>query len=249
MHWWPLNQHHRLLRSHALLCSGRQSPPRVYCSAPECKFPFHSPTPMAQTGPAGDHAGAGQAAGNPDTPPLRPSTPSSTRRAHPAIRLGDHGAGSRRLVLPGGREDTDGLVVARQTVDTGLDENEAELGVPVLAVALKVLADGDSLEERLAFQPFKCNTGAIRQHGCASVGVPYLLDEHVQVLRDIGRKACHTSLCQSNDQAEALRFHLVFPCPISCRLRFQLVAIGRSGRFRPELGDSVSKSTSFFFQS
>lgn len=152
MHWWPLNQHHRLLRSHALLCSGRQSPPRVYCSAPECKFPFHSPTPMAQTGPAGDHAGAGQAAGNPDTPPLRPSTPSSTRRAHPAIRLGDHGAGSRRLVLPGGREDTDGLVVARQTVDTRLDENEAELGVPVLAVALKVLADGDSLEERLAFQ-------------------------------------------------------------------------------------------------
>jgi hypothetical protein len=30
-------------------------------------------------------------------------------------------------------------------VDTGLDENEAELGVLVLAVALKVLADGDGL--------------------------------------------------------------------------------------------------------
>jgi hypothetical protein len=30
-------------------------------------------------------------------------------------------------------------------VDTGLDENETELGVLVLAVALKVLADGNSL--------------------------------------------------------------------------------------------------------
>jgi hypothetical protein len=34
-------------------------------------------------------------------------------------------------------------------VDTGLDENETELGVLVLAVALKVLADGDSLQMRL----------------------------------------------------------------------------------------------------
>lgn len=30
-------------------------------------------------------------------------------------------------------------------MDTGLDENQAELGVSVLAVALKVLADGDGL--------------------------------------------------------------------------------------------------------
>ncbi len=60
--------------------------------------------------------------------------------------LRDNGAGSGGLVLPGGREDTDGLVVAGQTVDTGLDENEAELGVLVLAVALEVLADGDSLD-------------------------------------------------------------------------------------------------------
>lgn len=30
-------------------------------------------------------------------------------------------------------------------MDTGLDENQAELGVLVLAVALEVLADGDSL--------------------------------------------------------------------------------------------------------
>jgi hypothetical protein len=35
-------------------------------------------------------------------------------------------------------------------VDTGLDENEAELAVLVLAVALKVLADGNSLGKTLA---------------------------------------------------------------------------------------------------
>lgn len=60
-------------------------------------------------------------------------------------RLCDNGAGSSGLVLPGGGQDTDGLVVTGQTVDTGLDQNQAELGVLVLAVALKVLADSDSL--------------------------------------------------------------------------------------------------------
>lgn len=35
-------------------------------------------------------------------------------------------------------------------MDTGLNENETELGVLVLAVALKVLADGDSLCIQLA---------------------------------------------------------------------------------------------------
>jgi hypothetical protein len=40
-------------------------------------------------------------------------------------RLCDHGGGGGALVPPGGGEDTDGLVVAGQAVDTGLDENEA----------------------------------------------------------------------------------------------------------------------------
>ena len=62
-------------------------------------------------------------------------------------RLGDEGGGGGALVPPGGGEDTDGLVVTRQTVDTGLDENQAELGVLVLAVALEVLADGNSLAD------------------------------------------------------------------------------------------------------
>jgi hypothetical protein len=49
------------------------------------------------------------------------------------------------LVLPGGGNLLLGLVVASKTVDTRLDQNEAELGVPVLSVGLEVLADGDSL--------------------------------------------------------------------------------------------------------
>ena len=64
--------------------------------------------------------------------------------------LRDQGAGGGALVSPGGGEDTDGLVVAGQTVDTGLDQNETELAVLVLAVALKVLADGNGLKERIS---------------------------------------------------------------------------------------------------
>lgn len=66
-------------------------------------------------------------------------------------------------------------------MDTGLDKNEAELGVLVLAVALKVLADGNSLFDRTLV-----TSGDDVWRGSVS----YLLDEHVQVLREIGGKAC-----------------------------------------------------------
>jgi hypothetical protein len=62
--------------------------------------------------------------------------------------LCDEGAGSGALVSPGWWEDTDGLVVSGQTVDTGLDQNEAELAVLVLAVTLEMLADSDGLSGR-----------------------------------------------------------------------------------------------------
>jgi hypothetical protein len=65
--------------------------------------------------------------------------------ANSKVRLSDDGAGSRGLVAPGRGEGTDGLVVASKAVNTGLDQNEAELAVLVLAVTLEVLADGDSL--------------------------------------------------------------------------------------------------------
>ena len=50
-------------------------------------------------------------------------------------------------------------------MDTGLDQNETELGVLVLAVGLKVLADGDRLFNK----------------------VP-------EILGDLGRKTCNTYL-------------------------------------------------------
>lgn len=40
-------------------------------------------------------------------------------------RLCDKGGGGGGLVPPGRGESTDGLVVTREAVDTGLDENEA----------------------------------------------------------------------------------------------------------------------------
>jgi hypothetical protein len=68
----------------------------------------------------------------------------STHQPH-TLRLCDEGAGSGALVPPGWRKSTDGLVVAGETVDTRLNQNESELAVLVLAVALEVLADSDGL--------------------------------------------------------------------------------------------------------
>lgn len=72
------------------------------------------------------------------------TTPSSSKGKE-RWRLGHKGGSGGGLVAPGGRQDTNSLVVAGQTVDTRLDQNQAELGVLVLAVALEVLADGDGL--------------------------------------------------------------------------------------------------------
>ena len=52
--------------------------------------------------------------------------------------------GRRRFVLERRRQRTGGLVVASQTVDSRLDDNKTELGVRVLAAALKVLAHSNS---------------------------------------------------------------------------------------------------------
>jgi len=81
----------------------------------------------------------------PSRSPEYQSCPYLHDHRQPRFRLCDQGGGSGGLVAPGGGQDTDGLVVAGQTVDTGLDQNEAELGVLVLAVALEVLADSDGL--------------------------------------------------------------------------------------------------------
>lgn len=54
------------------------------------------------------------------------------------------GSGAR-FVLPVGSEHPLCLVVAGETVNSGLYENQPELAVLVLPVALQMLSDGDSL--------------------------------------------------------------------------------------------------------
>ncbi len=107
---------------------------------------------------------------------LRPirdaSTPTASRRYQTSSRLDRFGtsppsllscmprlcherAGGRALVPPGRWQGADGLVVAGQTVDAGLDEDEAEFAVLVLAVALEVLADRDGLRKMVCQQSIK----------------------------------------------------------------------------------------------
>ena len=65
------------------------------------------------------------------------------------MSLRNQGRGGGGLVAPVGRQDALGLVVARQPVDAALYENQAELGVLVLAVALQVLANGHRLLDQV----------------------------------------------------------------------------------------------------
>ena len=59
--------------------------------------------------------------------------------------LSHHRARSRTLISPRRRQHTDRLVVPRETMNAGFDEDEAEFGVLVFTVALEVLTDGDRL--------------------------------------------------------------------------------------------------------
>jgi hypothetical protein len=67
----------------------------------------------------------------------------------------------RNLLLPVRCQLASLLVIATQSVHTGLDQDEPELGILVLPVALQMLADRHSL-----------------------------LDKAVQVLRNGGRETC-----------------------------------------------------------
>lgn len=100
------------------------------------------------------------------------------------MNLSNQGAGGGALVSPGRGKDTDGLVVARQTVDAGLDQNKAELGVLVLAVTLEVLADGHRLQvNNIVSQRTNANPTS------NWTDMNYLLDQEVQVLGDLRSEA------------------------------------------------------------
>ena len=57
----------------------------------------------------------------------------------------DESVGLLGVVPPGGREGLGVAVVAGESVDTGLDHDESELGVPVLSELLQVLSDLEGL--------------------------------------------------------------------------------------------------------
>ncbi len=81
-------------------------------------------------------------------------------------------------------------------MDAGLDEDQTELAVLVLAVTLEMLADGDGLRSMSA------NT--IQKTDVECLDVAYLLDQHVKVLWDLWCEAyVEKSLCQSMTDAEA----------------------------------------------
>lgn len=103
--------------------------------------------------------------------------------------LRDEGAGGGALVAPRGGQVADLAVVPREAVDAGLDENEAVLGVLVLAVALEVLADGDGLGNSVS------GGAPAGEWGRKGRGMAHLLDQVVEVLGKLGSEAWK-SQCQ-----------------------------------------------------
>ena len=74
-----------------------------------------------------------------------------------------------RTNLERGRELALGAVVASEAVDTRLDENEAELGVLVVAVALEVLANLDGLLDCSGQSHGKSGIQMLRRRGRKSL--------------------------------------------------------------------------------
>jgi hypothetical protein len=180
--------------------------PHTHCRNLECKFPFHSPTP---TTARRDTSLASHAAKNkhPIQLDLLPRDAASGLRS----RLSDQGAGSSALVLPVRGQYADCLVVAGKTVDAGLDENQAELAVLVLAVALKVLADGDGLYGYRSAHSIPLTQ---KREGGRGLYLTFLISIH-RSSGISGASPSIKSLCQPNDQQRRnrriVRSSFVFP--------------------------------------
>ena len=98
---------------------------------------------------------------------LKLEVPTTTSRFRP------HGV--RDLLFPVWWQLAHRLVVARQTMDSRLNQNHAELSIAILAVSLQMLAHGHSL-----------------------------LDELVQILGNLGRHSCSLEDAQNLVSSDAL---------------------------------------------
>lgn len=79
----------------------------------------------------------------------RKRTTPSERVQYVVQHLSDQSGSGRGLVLPVRLQNTLGLVVTRESVDTGLDENQTELRVSVSSVALHMTSDVDGLLDQV----------------------------------------------------------------------------------------------------
>lgn len=94
-------------------------------------------------------------------------------------------------------------------MDAGLDQNESELAVLVFAVALEVLAHGDSLIRVSA---------VLKTFSSHLSSATHLLDQHIEILWNLRSEAC-SSLCQSETKQRHSCFCVLcatsthFACP------------------------------------
>ena len=63
--------------------------------------------------------------------------------------LGKKSSGGRRFVLPRWWQDFRGLVVACQTMDTALHENQTEFGIFVFTIAFQMFANSDGFLDQV----------------------------------------------------------------------------------------------------
>lgn len=82
-------------------------------------------------------------------------------------------------------------------MDTRFDENQAEFRVFIFSVTFEVLSNSNSLTDGDSLAIAKITS-------LVNINANYLLDQHVQVLRDVGCEACEGKITPSvNDQSEA----------------------------------------------
>ncbi|GET92071.1 40S ribosomal protein S13, putative [Leishmania tarentolae] len=146
--------------------------------------------------------------------------------SHPLIHLRDHGGGRAGLILPGGRQLLDALVVAGQAVDAGLNQDEAVLGIAILGVAFEVLAHlGGALHQEVQI------LRDLRGEAVVLEDAQDLTTGHVLHLGNThGITQLHADLAGHHTLAGALAHHLHHVAACNLQPRRGSAAVGESGR-------------------